>query len=295
MRRWLLAALALLGGVLFNLAIEFHLLSAVERALSSTSVRAAHAADASNGHAAPSLDDLVAGKLTIIDLAWPLNPNSAFWPGDNYKPFELHTIATLEKEGVLSKAFSSPEHLGTHLDAPNHFERDQPSVDRIVSEQLFAPGVVLDVSAAASADADYRVSLDDVRTFEAAHGPIPAGAVVLAYTAWSKFWDNPTRYQNRDVMSRLHFPGYSAEAAKFLIEQRQVRGLGLDTMSVDYGLSRDFAVHHLLGKAGRYGLENLAQLDKLPPTGFCLIVAPMKIETGSGGPARVFAVLGKKR
>ena len=114
---------------------------------------------------------------------------------------------------------------------------------------------------------------------------------MLALTGWSQFWNNPIRYQNKDVMSRLHFPGYSAEAVQFLIEQRQVRGVGLDTMSVDYGLSRDFAVHHVLGKAGRYGLENLANLDKLPPRGFTMFIAPMKIETGSGGPTRVFVVL----
>lgn len=285
MRRLLLAGLALSAGILANLALELNWAPGVQAAGSGPAVAAG---------AEPSLEDLASGKLPIVDLAWPLNPQSAYWPGENYKPFELHTIATLEKDGVLSKAFSSPEHLGTHLDAPNHFEHNQPSVDRIASSQLFAPGVVIDVSAAASADADYRVSVADIRAFEAAHGPIPSGAVVLAHTGWSKFWNNPTRYRNQDVMSRMHFPGYSVEAARFLIDQRQVRGLGLDTMSVDYGLSRDFGVHHVLGKAGRYGLENLAHLEDLPPRGFYLFVAPMKIETGSGGPARVFAVIAKR-
>ena len=153
--------------------------------------------------------------------------------------------------------------------------------------------MVIDVSAEAAADPDYRVDVDDLRAFEELHGPIPSGAVVLAYTGWSKFWNNPARYQNKDVMSRLHFPGFSAEAVEFLLDERQVRGVGLDTMSVDYGLSRDFAVHHVLGKAGRYGLENLANLQRLPPRGFYLFVAPMKIETGSGGPTRVFAVFAK--
>jgi len=239
----------------------------------------------------PTLDDLVSGKLAIVDLSWPLSDKNAYWPGDNYKPFELHTIATLDEDGVLSKAFSSPEHLGTHLDAPNHFERGQPSVDQIPPRQHFAPGILIDVSGAASADADYLVSLADVRDWEKTHGKVPTGSVVLAYTGWSRFWENLDRYQNRDVMSRLHFPGFSPEAVKFLLDERQVRGVGLDTMSVDNGLSRDFAVHHLLGKAECYGLENLSQLDKLPAKSFWLVVAPMKIETGSGGPARVFAIL----
>jgi kynurenine formamidase len=287
MRRLLLAALALMGGMLVNAAIELH---------STTQLRAAHEPPRPRVAAAaaePSLADLASGKLDVVDLAWPLNPQSAFWPGENYKPFELHTIATLENDGVLSKAFSSPEHLGTHLDAPNHFESRGLSVDQIPSQQLFAPGVVIDVSVEAAGDPDYRVTVDGIRAFEDAHGAIPSGAVVLVYTGWSKFWNNPTRYQNKDVMSRLHFPGFSVEAVEWLINQRQARGVGLDTMSVDYGLSRDFAVHHVLGKAGRYGLENLANLGKLPPTGFYLFIAPMKIETGSGGPARVFAVSAK--
>jgi kynurenine formamidase len=229
--------------------------------------------------------------LEILDLSWPLNAESAFWPAEGYEPFKLRDIATLAKDGVHSKAFSSPEHLGTHLDAPNHFEAGRPSVDRLPSKSLFAAGVVIDVSGAATADADYLVALDDIRRFEQMHGQIPTGAVVLAYTGWSRFWKMPVRYQNRDVRGQLHFPGFSPEAVEFLIGERDVRGVGLDTLSVDRGLSRDFPVHHLLGKAERYGLENLTGLEKLPPTGFTLFVAPMKIETGTGGPARVFAAV----
>jgi kynurenine formamidase len=256
--------------------------------------RIAVAADPPAGktpHLPLTLSDLAAGKLKIVDLAWAINPQSAFWPGDNYQPFQLHTIATLEKDGVLSKAFSSPEHLGTHLDAPNHFERDRPSVDQIPPEHLFAEGILVDVSPAVSANPDYLVSVDDLRGFEEQHGRIPDQALVLAYTGWSQYWGNQTRYANKDVMGKLHFPGWSPEAARFLVDERHVRGVGLDTMSVDHGLSRDFAVHHILGKAGRYGLENLAQLKNLPPRGFYVMVAPMKIETGSGGPTRVFAIL----
>jgi kynurenine formamidase len=281
LKRVLLACLAVAGGIVLALWMD----------VDPQPINAGNQPDPARAtRPGPSLADLVAGKLAIVDLAWPLNAQSAYWPGDNYKPFQLHTIATLEKDGVLSKAFSSPEHLGTHLDAPNHFERDQPSVDQIPPPRLFAPGVVIDVSGPASADNDYRVALDDVRRFEAEHGKIPSGAVVLAFTGWSKFWNNPTRYQNRDVMGRLHFPGFSPEAVEFLIDRRDIRGVGLDTMSVDHGLSRDFPAHHLLGQHACYALENLARLDELPPQGFYLFVAPMKIETGSGGPARVFAV-----
>ncbi|REK09873.1 MAG: cyclase family protein [Planctomycetota bacterium] len=290
MTRALLVALALAGGVAFSAGIDaLEQPSAAGQAPLEPDAAVDSPQPAAPPSATPTLADLAAGKLKLVDLAWPLNDKSAYWPGENYQPFELHTIATLEKDGVLSKTFSSPEHLGTHLDAPNHFERGKPSVDQIPAEDLFSHAVVIDVRGPVSADADYLVSLDDVRRFEREHGRIPQHAVVLANTGWSKFWKNSTRYQNRDVRGRLHFPGFSPEAVKFLIDKREVRGVGLDTLSVDRGISRDFPVHHLLGQAECYGLENLAHLDELPPAGFYLFVAPIKIETGSGGPARVFA------
>jgi kynurenine formamidase len=278
MQRLILAIAALVGGIALNGLIELAELRTTQAALQPTATNTV------------GFESLASGKLKIIDLSWPLNAKNAYWPGDNYKPFELHTIATLERDGVLSKAFSSHEHLGTHLDAPNHFQRDGASVDQIPPSQLLGPGVMIDVSAAAAADADYLVKVADIEQFETRNGPIPSGAIVLVNTGWGRFWDNPDRYQGKDVMGRLHFPGFSAEAARFLVDQRQARGIGLDTMSVDYGLSRDFAVHHVLGRAGRYGLENLARLETLPPRGFYLFVAPIKIEGGSGGPARVFAI-----
>jgi kynurenine formamidase len=116
-------------------------------------------------------------------------------------------------------------------------------------------------------------------------------SLVLLRTGWARFWGQPVRYYNRDAGNRVHFPGYSAEAAAWLVEQRRVRGIGIDTLSIDHGISRDFPVHHVINRHGRYGLENLAQLDRLPPRGFYVAVAPMKIETGTGGPARVFAIL----
>lgn len=241
-----------------------------------------------------TLDQLCSGQAKIVDLTWALNAQNAYWPGGNYRPFELNTIATLEKDGVLSKSFSMPEHLGTHLDAPNHFERNQRSVDQIPPQQFFASGVVIDLTGPAAMDPDVRLQREHIEIWERAHGRIPDGAVVLLNTGWGKFWSKVSRYQNRDVQGRMHFPGYSAEAASFLVDQRKARGLGIDTLSIDYGLSRDFAVHHVVNSHGRYGLENVARLDELPPRGFWLFVAPIKIESGSGGPTRIFAILPKQ-
>jgi kynurenine formamidase len=253
--------------------------------------RSAGSPDGAPANAAPTLDDLTSGRVRIVDLTYALNEKNAYWPGENYRPFELKTIATLEKDGVLSKAFSMPEHLGTHIDAPNHFEPDQPAVDRIRPEDLFAPGVVIDIAPQAEQLADYALTVADVDRWERAHGPIPQGAVVLLHTGWGRFWNNYDRYKNQDARGRLHFPAYSPEAAALLINQRKCRGLGVDTLSIDVGISRDFAVHHIVNKAGRYGLENVARLDELPPRGFYVVVAPLKIETGSGGPARIFALV----
>lgn len=227
----------------------------------------------------------------IVDLCYPLNAQNAYWPGDNYQPFQLQTIATLEQDGVLSKAFSMPEHLGTHIDAPNHFEAGQPSVDQLSLPQLCGPGVVIDISMKAEVDADAMLRVEEIHEWESEHGRIPDGAIVLLKTGWGRFWNTPLRYQNRDVRGQLHFPSFSAKAAKFLIQQRQIRGIGVDNLSIDRGISKDFQVHHLINAAGKFGLENVAQLDKLPPHGFQLLVAPIKIENGTGGPTRIWAII----
>ncbi len=226
-----------------------------------------------------------------VDLSYPLNSKNAFWPGENYYPFQLDTLATLEKDGVLSKAFRMPEHLGTHIDAPNHFEPNQPSVDEIPLADLIGRGVVLDITLKAESDADAMLTVADIQEWERKHGQIPKRSIVLLNTGWGRFWGNPTRYQNRDSRGELHFPSFSPEAAEFLVKQRDVLGIGVDNMSIDRGISKKFQVHHIVNKAGKFGLENVAHLDKLPPRGFTLIVAPIKLETGTGGPTRVWALL----
>ncbi len=242
-----------------------------------------------------TLEDVIQGKARMVDLTYSLNEKNSFWPGENYRPFELKTIATLEKDGVLSKAISLPEHLGTHLDAPNHFEKNQPSVEKLTAEQLFGPGVVIDIQNQAEQNADYMLTQKDIENWEAKHGPIPTGAIVLLNTGWGRFWKMPVRFQNRDARGQLHFPSYSAEAARYLITKRKVRGVGVDNLSIDPGNSKDFPVHHIVNAASRFGLENVANLDKLPPRGFYLIIAPLKVETGTGGPCRIWAILPKKK
>jgi kynurenine formamidase len=239
----------------------------------------------------PSLEGIAAGKTRVIDLSYPISDKMVPWPGDA-KAFEAKTNATVEKEGYFTRSFWMLEHYGTHMDAPAHFPPGTTTVDKIAPEKFFGPAVVLDLSKEADRDPDYQLSAKDIARWEERHGMIPAGAIVLLRTGWSRRWPDVARYRNQDVNGKMHFPGFSVEAAKVLLE-RKVSGLGCDTLSIDPGNSPDFPVHHLVLGAGVYQLENLADLSGLPEAGAFLIAAPIKLEGGSGGAVRVFALLGK--
>ena len=234
-------------------------------------------------------DEICSGKTRVLDLSYAINDKLVPWPGDE-KWFEAKINASVEKNGYFTRSFWMLEHYGTHLDAPAHFPPGKATVDQIPARQLFGPTVVLDVRAEGAKDADYQLSAARVEEWEKRQGRIPAGAIALLRTGWALRWPDAQKYRNEDRQGRMHFPGFSVEAAKLLIE-RKVSGLGCDTMSIDYGASPDFAVHHLALGAGLYHLENLADLSALPETGAFLVVAPIKLEGGSGGPARVFALL----
>jgi kynurenine formamidase len=227
----------------------------------------------------------------IVDLTHALNELGPFWPGTGYFAFRSEVIADFETHGVYSRVYSTPEHLGTHVDAPVHFEKGEMSLDEIPVERLFGPGIVIDISERVRRDADATLSLDDVAAFESAHGRVPAGAIVFLRTGWEERWDDPARYRNADAAGVMHFPGYSASAADFLARQRGVSALGIDTLSVDPGGSREYEAHHAGNRLGLYFIENAARLGELPSRGFDVIVAPIKIEGGSGGQARLFALL----
>ena len=235
------------------------------------------------------LDGIPSGKTRVLDLSYAINDKLVPWPGDD-KFFEAKVNASVEKNGYFTRSFWMLEHYGTHLDAPAHFPPGKTTVNQIPAKQLFGPAVVIDVRAESGKDVDYQLSPARVQEWEKRHGRIPEGAIVLLRTGWSSRWPDARKYRNQDAQGKMHFPGFSAEAAKLLIE-RKISGLGCDTMSVDYGASSDYAVHHLALGAGLYHLENLADLSELAETGAFLVVAPIKLEGGSGGPVRVFALL----
>jgi len=241
------------------------------------------------GAPTPLLEPVPGGMTRVVDLSYAINDKLVPWPGDT-RVFEAKVNASMEKDGYFTRSFWMLEHYGTHLDAPAHFAPGKSTVEQIGVERLFGPAVVIDVQSESAKDPDYRLSTERIAGWEKQHGKIPEHAIVLLRTGWASRWPDVAKYRNQDAQGKMHFPGYSVEAAKLLIE-RHVNGLGCDTLSIDYGASGDFAVHHLVLGEDLYQLENLANLSELPETGAFLMVAPIKLEGGSGGPARVFAFL----
>ncbi len=235
-------------------------------------------------------------RLNVVDLSHAYNEQTLYWP-TSPSGFELEILSSGETEGgwyYSANAFCTPEHGGTHLDAPVHFSRGGLSVEAIPLERLMGPAAVIDVSEKVDADQDYRLTTADVLRWEAANGRVPAGAVVVLRTGWSRFWPDAKHYLGDDTLgdaSNLHFPSYGAEAARFLIEARGIEALAVDTASIDFGRSTDFLVHRIAADANVTGLENLTNVRGLPPTGAWIIALPVKITGGSGAPARVIALL----
>jgi len=236
----------------------------------------------------PSGTDLT--SATFIDMTHSVSLNAPFWSGE-VTPFEYNALATHASGKVVMGQYAVPEHFGTHLDAPIHGGDNLPTVDQLTAEDLFGPAVVVDISSKAETDADYRLTREDLLEWEHDHGRIPDGAIVLLNTGWSLKWNDMDAYRNRADDGRMHFPGFGEESASFLANERSIRGIGIDNMSVDYGLSSGFEVHSIVNGSGKYHLENVANVHLLPATGAHLIVAPIKIEGGSGGQVRIWAVL----
>ncbi len=238
------------------------------------------------------LHGITTGKNVIVDMTYPVNEKFPAWPGDDHV-FEAKANATMEKDGYFTRSFWMLEHYGTHMDAPAHFPPGKITLDEIPDTHFFGPAVVIDVREEAAKDPDYRLTVVRVKKWEAEHGQIPKGAIAVLRTGWGSRVPDVARYRNMDANKVMHFPGYSVESAKLLIE-RGVVGLGIDTLSVDYGASKDFEVHRVDLPAGLYNLENLANTESLPEWGAYLVAAPIKLAGGSGGPVRVFAVLPPK-
>jgi len=222
----------------------------------------------------------------IIDLGHALAASDPSW--DGAPAFSRRVVATIEKDGYTAGRIDVEEHFGTHLDAPAHFASAGWTVDAIPVDRLVRPAVTIDVRAKAEQERDYRILPADIEAFETAHGRIGEGTVVLVATGWDRFWTDRSRYMG-ETGGVKHFPGLSAEAVAVLARERRVAGIAIDTASIDYGPSSAFEAHHVSMAMNVYHIENAANLAQLPASGFRVVVAPIKIASGSGGPTRLFA------
>jgi kynurenine formamidase len=180
------------------------------------------------------------------------------------------------------------------MDAPFHFAEGKWTTEQVPLARTIGPGVVIDVRGKTEKNPDYLLQVEDLRAWEKIHGRIAPGSIVLARTGWGKYWGDRKRYFGTEEpgnVTDLHFPGLSKQIAEFLVKQRSVKAIGLDTPSIDHGPSRDFVVHQILGAANVPIFENVAALDRLPAKGMTIFALPMKIKGGSGAPLRIFAIL----
>jgi kynurenine formamidase len=241
-----------------------------------------------------------AGSLPIgeiVDLSHAYDSQAIFWP--TAEAFRLEKVADGVTAGgyyYAANNFFTSEHGGTHIDAPVHFAEGRQTVDEIPLANLVGHAIVIDVTAAATSNADYQVSVEDFTRWESQHGQIPSDAIVLLRTGFARQWPDAARYlgtaeRGEAAVAKLHFPGLHPDAAKWIVGNRPIKAIGIDTASIDYGQSTSFESHRALYERNIPAFENVASLDRLPPTGATVVALPMKIKGGSGAPLRIIAML----
>ncbi len=238
-----------------------------------------------------------AGKW--IDLTYNFDENTIFWP--TAEKFVLDTVFEGQTDGGYYYAayqFCSAEHGGTHLDAPVHFAEGKHAVEEIPLDRLIGAAIVVDISEKALANPDYQLSVEDLQNWEQQNGQIPDDAILLMHSGFGQFWPDPIKYLGTDKrgeegVANLHFPAIHPDAAQWLVDNRKIKAVGVDTPSIDYGQSKTFRSHQILYEQNIPGFENIANLDQLPVKGAHIIALPMKIKGGSGGPLRMVAWVGE--
>ena len=239
------------------------------------------------------------GTRHAVDLTHTFDEKTIYWPTE--KGFQLmRGPAELTEKGYYYAAnrFAAAEHGGTHVDAPIHFFKDRPTVDQIPLRRLMGEGVVIDVSAACAKNRDYQVTVSDLHRWETRHQRQLVDVIVLLHTGYGRFWADRKKYLGTDkvgasAVADLHFPGLAPSAARWLVEQRMIKSVGIDTPSIDHGQSTHFHSHVTLFKHNVPAFENVANLHKLPSSGASVVALPMKIGNGTGAPVRMVATLSR--
>jgi kynurenine formamidase len=245
---------------------------------------------------------LASGTVRVVDLTQPLSEKTPILqlpePFVNTPGFKLHELSRYDDRGPAWywNSFEGGEHMGTHFDAPIHWVtgRDKDDVAQVPVERLIGPAVVIDKAAEAGADPDFLLTVDDIRAFEADHGPLPAGGWLLYRTGWDARAHDQSDFLNANETGP-HTPGIHADCARWLAEEAPVIGVGVETVGTDAGAAHSFEpafpCHHFLLGSNRYGVTQLANLAQLPPAGAIFMVAPLRIEGGSGSPCRALALV----
>ena len=232
---------------------------------------------------------LAKGFRDVHDLTHTFTVKTPVFPA--FKPIQITPKFSIAKDGFFANQITFDEHTGTHMDGPVHFIAGGPTADRLPAEKFIAPLAVISIETRAAKDADALVTVDDVLAWEKQHGRLPAGAFVAMYSGWGTRIGNADRFLNKDAKGTMHAPGFGEEAARFLTKEREIVGAGVDTLSLDIAAATTFLAHLAFLGAGKYGVELLANLNTVPPSGATIIVGGPKHEGASGGPVRVFAVV----
>jgi kynurenine formamidase len=227
----------------------------------------------------------------IVDLTHTLTSEFPYIPVPGITfAFNKVPIATMEKQGVAANRWEIHEHIGTQIDAPSHFLAGGMSLDQIPVTNLIASLAVIDIRQRAGGDADTMVTVDDIEAWEKRYGRLPQGAAVFMNSGWEARVNDPTAFVNMDSSSMMHFPGFAAETAAFLARERQVVGIGVDTLSLDAGRDKEYKAHKVWLGAGKWGVECVANLHQVPPSGAIVFVGGVKVDGATGGPVRLIAI-----
>lgn len=225
----------------------------------------------------------------VVDLSHVLSPEMPVWPGDT--KLELEPVANHQDNGFFLRRFSMGEHSGTHVNAPAAFLEHGAGIDVCPAGSLVAPAIVIDACSEARDNPDYLLRVDQLLAWEREHGPVPPRSLALLYTGWQDKWDCPDDYLGQSDNGAMHFPGFDAQSTGMLLTQRGVAGLGIDTHGVDGGQDTAFSINRRVLEQSRLVLENLCNLDQLPPVGAVLVIGILRLRGGSGSPASVLAFL----
>jgi kynurenine formamidase len=225
----------------------------------------------------------------VVDLTHTMSPEFPTFFG--VPGIEMKRQAELKKDGFNAYVWQLMEHAGTHLDAPIHFSENGMTADQIDAASFVVPLAVVDVSQQAAKNPDYQMTRADLEAYEKAHGRIPDNACVAMRSGWGRYVTDEAKFTGKDPSGSFHFPGVSPDAAQWLLSERKIAGLAVDTLSLDYGASKDFKTHYLWLPAGRWGLENVANLEQVPAAGATLVVGAAKVKGATGGPVRLIALV----